>query len=79
MYYFFKTKGAIGIIWAIIFWFVSSKSPQSHRFIGIKEKEYLFKETQQMVNIAENIVMSNHIFLSLFILIYLLIIMCNLE
>lgn len=49
----FYIFGAAGVVWAVVFFFVASDSPSTHRFISEKEKAYVLEETKKAIAIRE--------------------------
>lgn len=50
-------KGTAGIVWSIIWFFVTADKPDTHRFIKEKEKEYITSKTnisKDKVNTTKN-------------------------
>ena len=41
------------MVWCILFMFLVSDSPKTHKFIGNAEKEYLIEETKIQVSAKE--------------------------
>lgn len=41
-----KRKGALGLVWTVIWFVFASNSPEENRFIGEAEKEYILEETK---------------------------------
>lgn len=49
----FYIFGIFGIVWSVVFMFVITDSPKTHRFISEREKEYLLMETAQATSARE--------------------------
>ena len=46
----FYVFGICGIVWCIVFFFLGASSPSEHRFISKNERNYILKETEEIVS-----------------------------
>ncbi|RNA04065.1 sialin-like [Brachionus plicatilis] len=51
----FYIFGCAGIVWSVLMLTLASDTPSEHRFIGKREKEFIFEETKKSINIKNKI------------------------
>ncbi len=43
----FYVFGIIGVVWFVLWMILAAKSPENHRFISEKEREYIIDQTRE--------------------------------